>query len=677
MLTNVFIRKPTNVQILLTLADQLGLSLRENVEFLTLNDSGRASFLTESKKVISGKVDFLNSNLEDITVFDAKIFEDKTLFDNLVTVKVKSLLSNILTNSSKASKSFDNILEAWESRYVFDKTLRKLEEKSANLETIKDATKTEEFERLNEVKSQLVAFLSLNKDELCKTKEVINSVVLGGIISEAFNLPKISINTIEESKQYKTSNGRFNALYQIVCKQELIKKELLENKTSVDELWANSDKVSRILDLIIRPNDKKLVEVLAEAINENPYLALASKKQLTSLLSNSIRLNEGSSVDDSSLRNLVAKLFELKKPVKKNLLSILNKNYGINEQIISSEPSFTDLAKTQKVLFETLSRLTPRKSVLKTTLKEFAEVVDISCGIGTIDVNNWILSTFVEAGYMDIIQETSLMSYLDFNRVAQDLQKIGGVLQMIQQGMGGGGGMQGPGMGQQLPPQGGSPLPGTSNPGQPVPPQGGMAGQFDDGGMGMQDQIDEPDGTEDLASMGAGGMDPNQAAMGAQEDASMEMDPSAQGGEDLMGDEEEDPMEDGAPEGMEQEELINQLRVLDSLISDLKADIGLEDDVDMEGLDDEGGEFGDEFGGEEGSDEFGGEESGEGGEINLDTGEGDDDVHVDLNSHDNPDEESEEGSDGEDSDDDGDMDEPKPKPKAKEKSKGKPFPPKK
>lgn len=641
MLTNPVLSLGNKIQKVIRIADQLALSLRENVELIDF-EGANATFVTESGYILEGTVDFKNQVFEDITVATGDIFEDKKKFDSLVTKRIHSILGSLLQDDRyAASNKYDSILHLWEARSKYDRVMERLQERKAAYALYTRVLESEQFASLEELRPQLVKFLSENKDELLKIRQIINSLNLSNTISEAFDLPRIEDCALLEGAKFSVADSKFNSIYDIVCQQELIKKDLLENKKAFSNLWLNSEEINELIACIGDKTDDDLVEVLSRLISENLYFALATKKQLSEVIQNSLAFNDIDSFTQRDVKKFVAKIYEIKRHVKKHILEGLSDKFGIDVQSLKATPSFQELGKTQKVIFETLGKVAPRGSILKITLNEMAKIIGAHSGVDVIDINDWLVDVFLDAGFEDHINETSLMSYMNFEKVAQDLAKIGDVLKMLQVGMGdmagGGNPMAKPemgagGMGDQMGGMGGEEMP--------------EEGQYDPDGMGEMEMEDEEGGLEEEPEDGED-ISPEEAAMGAQEDMAGEM------SDDLA-----DESEEEGPEQIPEEEFMGYLDELEELISSLKGEMGFSDfDGDEEG--EEESEFGDEE--EEGN--------GEEGEMDLDTGEGDDSVHVDINSHDNEDEEEVEGSDGEDSDDDGDIEEPKPKKK--------PFPPKK
>jgi hypothetical protein len=122
---------------------------------------------------------------------------------------------------------------------------------------------------------------------------------------------------------------------------------------------------------------------------------------------------------------------EHKKEVKEVFISNINEKYGVNVQNLQDPASFKSLANTQVVIFEALSRLAPKGSVLKNVLSETAQTLKGKHGVECIDVNDFLLEMFVSAGYEAVIEEGS-PSKVDFKRITGKLSDIKNIVTDIQ-----------------------------------------------------------------------------------------------------------------------------------------------------------------------------------------------------------------------------------------------------
>lgn len=633
MLTNLFETRNKTFLNLVKLGDYLGRSLRENVELFSV-DRDTVTYLTESGYVVHGVYNDQGTALTDVSVESVELFEDKEVFSKSVDSKVNTFLADVLENDFNAlNESFENILNLWETRLHFNKVKERLINKIERFDENSLITSTPEFSRLTELRKDLVKFLKENKD-LVMIPEIRNSMKLSSVIANSFNLPKTTLEGLSEDGKYKIPDRINSSIYEHLCKQELVAKELVESKLNLDNLWVTNETIQK-LPVFIYESDENVMNLVSEIITKVPYFALATKKQLTSLVENNLDLLAGKSVPQKDIKDYVAKIFEMKKPVKNYVLTLLNEKYGTNIQTLTDQPTFQSLAKTQVVIFEALSKLSPKNSIMKKVLHEMADMLKTKNGVETIDVSMFLDEVFKEAKYTKSINETSLMNYLNFDQVADDLGKIGAVLKMIKANMGGGGGMPAAGGIGAI---GGAPQAGAMG----VPGSAGIGkGMMDPEPMGANPMEGEgqyePDGGE-LAGMeddevGAPQMGAEDAAAAAGEELGLDGGGEEGGMEGEMG---MAPEEEEAPVQMEQGDLVDNLKELEALIATLKDEIGMSDGpiegegggmppMDGEPDGDEGlpPEMGDGDGDEGGEPEFGGEE--EGGEPEEESEEDDSD----------------------------------------------------
>jgi hypothetical protein len=611
---------------LVKLGDYLGRSLRENVELFSVEDNS-VTYLTESNKIVKGKFSKDAKSISEIQIDDASIFEDKRACSLLADKRVSFLLADLLENDlSKAKKSFDGILNIWESKLKFNRIQKNVQQKASNFDESMDILGTPEFQRLLECTNELVKILTENKKYLL-SPEVRSSIKLSSIISKSFNMPAIGYEQLSEMETFQIPDQLNSSIYDHLCRQELVAKELNESKLSLDTIWITNDKIQKLPSFIYESDDN-IMQLVSEIISEVPYFAMATKKQINSLIEGNMDLLiENSQISNKDIKKFVGKIYEFKKPVKDHLVSVLSEKYGVNIQSLTASPTFSSLAKTEVFIFESLSKMMPKNSNVKRVLKEFADMLSTKTGVELIDVFDVLNEMFDSANYTDSINETSLLNYMNFERVADDLSKIGEVLKMIQAGAAAGAlGAMGGGQAMQ----------------QGMPAQASMAQEVPEG----ENQYDS-DG-EEMPEM-EGGDDDDPAAQPAPEDesnpsASMDAEDAADevADEESMDGEEGEPMpededmgEEEAPE-MDREELLNNMKELEELIVSLKSELGAEEDMPE-----------DEEGMEEGDEE---EESDEEDMSDIDTGEGDDEVHIDTDSHN--DEEEEDGEEEEDEEED-------------------------
>jgi hypothetical protein len=546
MLTNLIESRGKEFSNLLKIADYLARSLRENVELFYV-ENGKVTYVTESGGVINGNYAFKPSlKLTNIQVDDASILENEDAFDKITSKKVSNILSNLLESDYLGAEgSLDDLLSLYETKLSYARIKERLDSKVARFGEQTSIVSSPEFKKVSELKDKLIEFLKSNKD-IAKIPEIKNGLKLASVVSKAFNIPKVTLQGLSESKTFVVKSNSSDSIYEHLCRQELIAKELLEAKQNFDTTWANNDLISELASMVYEKKRTVLEGQVAKVINTIPYFALATKKQILTLFENSLSQIVDSKVSNKDLTLFVSTIFEMKKPVKSYILKTLNEKYGINVNNLTEVPTFSNLLKTESVIISSLAMLAPKNSVLKQQLSEFANSLKGKNGAESIDLVDFLNEVFSKAGYKSSINETSLLQYLDFTQVADDLGKIGAILKLLRPVLGGagGGGMQ-------------------SGGGDPMGALGSALGGI--GGLGQgsptDPMTDELPGNEDQedpmqAGAGLGGLGGN--PMGDAEAAADEVNAEDEGVESLDGGEEgaipEDPMADPMAGGMEGEE---------------------------------------------------------------------------------------------------------------------------
>ena len=565
MLTHVLNNRDNKLSLLIKLGDCLGRSLRENVELFSISED-TATYLTGSGKIVKGSFSLgKDVILENIQVADSSIFENSKKYEAFVGSKVGDFVKNLYENSySQAELTFSNLLSLWEDRLKFDKVKARIAEAKEKFGPSNNIINTPEFTRLLEATNNIADHLRDNNDKIENIEEIINSVKLSNTVSKAFNFPRLDYDTLKENNSYTLKNGNSNSIYEIICQQELVRKELLTSKDNFDVVWASNAKINEMCGHVFNPEIEDLTKVISEAIAEVPYLALASKKQLLNVINNSLALNESIAIKDKDLKNFASRIFEIKKPAKELFIKTLNEQYGININTLKDTPSFKSLLNAQVVIFESLSRVCSKDSINKKILSEMSSLLKEKNGVEAIDINDYLSALFYNIGFSNILKENSFMNYVDLSRVATDLEKIGQVLKTM------GGAEQGMPGGEQM--MGGAGLPDDGRGGEEQYPSDETLEQ------------EAPMGAEDAANAAKGEFDQEVTDQGMEQG----IEPDQMGAE---ASEEEIPSED-----VGQDQLMVNLEKLNSLVADLTTEIesakdeagangeeGLEDEEGLEG----------------------------------------------------------------------------------------------
>lgn len=524
MLTNLLLNSSSKLKDILALGDSLARSLRENIELFSIDDN-QITFLTESGYLINGTK--TGNELADISVQSSEIFENKKTFDEFIQSKVGELVQDIYHDDfANAKGNFDKILGLWESQLSYNHTVQKLIRKAEKFNPFNSIMEAEEMAKLIELTPQVVKFLSENKDKLSKIPEIRNGVSLVKLISESFNQPRLTYEELIKEGTYKIPSAFNKSLYEYICAQELVRKDLLENKENFENLWTTDETIANLTKTIGSNNSDEIEQAVAKAIMANPYFAIATKKQLHTVLNRNVNLNEAKVTNDE-LSAFIGLIYEMKKPIRKELLNKLNEKYGINIYTLTETPTFTNLVKAESVIFEALARLAPKNSVIKEAFDNVVEMLKSKTGIESIDVADYLHKLFSTAE-IPLAENLGLSNYMDFNRIASDVMQIAQILMMLKQG---GAGMQpqmGAGMGAGMAPQAGGQMPQQA----PAPQAGGqrLDPTVPNGGPDPQLQysndevLNKPQMSPTAAAMAAKQeMNPQQEApMVAQQDNSMD-----------------------------------------------------------------------------------------------------------------------------------------------------------
>lgn len=435
MFSRLFEERDKTITHLVKLGDCIGRSIRENVMLFSMDgNNDQVTYLTESGKVITGKYSISEDvALDNITVQDSSVFDDEETFDGFVNEKMHSFIESIhYSEYGKADDSFTDILTLWENRLKLSGVQKRLHEQCARLSETEDILGSDSFQNLMEVVPQLNAFLTENLDRIIQVPEIRNAVNLSNAVSKAFDFPRITLEQLEEEGTYSLKRGVNESIYDMVCRQELIKKEIVESKRNFEMVWASAPAISKLASMVFE-GAEDTVAALSEALVEVPYLALASKKSLFETFSNCLASVDGAlGVTEKDIQEFASRIFEYKKDVKEVFINNINEKYGVNVQNIQDPASFKSLANTQVVIFEALSRLAPKGSVLKGILSEMAQNLKGKHGVECIDVNDFLLEMFVTAGYDTVLEEAS-SSKVDFKRITGQLSDIKNLVSNIEE----------------------------------------------------------------------------------------------------------------------------------------------------------------------------------------------------------------------------------------------------
>jgi hypothetical protein len=430
MLTNLIENRGKEFSNLIKIGDYLARTLRENVEMFGV-ENGVVTYLTESGNVISGEYSFKPVlKLSKIQVEDASVLEDKKIYEESIGKRVTNMLSNLLESDyTEAEGSFDDILSLFEAKMSYERIKNRLQEKVDRFGEQTSIISTKEFGRLYEMKDKLTEFLKDNRESV-DSPGIQNGMKLAALVSTSFDLPRMDVNSLKEAKVFEVSTRGKVDLYEYLCRKELVQKEMLEAKSLFDKLWIDNQQIHELATMIFESDEEAVRHQVAQTITEIPYFALATKKQISEILQNALTLNE-TQVKNRDLNSFAGDVYRMKKPVKSFVIETLNEKYGIDIKKLTDVPTFRSLALTEAEILKALASKTPEGSVLERTLLDLAQILPAKDGAETIDLADFLIEMFAQAEYTESLNEASLMDYMDFSRVAEDLGKIGEVLKML------------------------------------------------------------------------------------------------------------------------------------------------------------------------------------------------------------------------------------------------------
>ena len=245
----IFNKRDRKISNLTLMADSLGYALRENVSLFSVDDSNAtATFITEAGNIIEGNYYFGEEMvLDNIQVESGDMFKEEEKFDSFTRNQISSLVENIYNDELVgAGDIFDTLIESWNSRVKFNKTVERLEEKSQSFNNTFNIVETKEFERFVEVSENISKFLQENAEKITAIPEIVNAIRLSNVLSEAFDIPRLTLEQLGEQGDFSVKLGENRDIYEMVCKQELVKKEILESKKSFDTVWVTEPSISNL-----------------------------------------------------------------------------------------------------------------------------------------------------------------------------------------------------------------------------------------------------------------------------------------------------------------------------------------------------------------------------------------------------------------------------------------------
>jgi len=429
MYTNLLENRNRSISELIKLGKCIGRSLRENVKIFSVDsETNSVTYITESEYIIEGnyEVDEVPT-LKNIIISSTEVIKNNDLYEDHVNSQIGTFIGNLLQdNHSEASMSFDKVLNLWENRLRLVDEEKSLKRESAKNKKNSAIIETPEFYKLVELSPKIVEFLQEKQEEFTDSKEILDSLSMSNIISEAFDIPRLTLESLKEEGEYILKDEVTSSVFDMICKQELLKQEIYESKREFDKMWVNNPRIQKIVSNLFEQDQEEIYGAIVEAVTEIPYFALATKKQLNSLLSNSLAMNEGLVVTKEELKTYASEIFEINKPIKEGIIEVLNERYGINIKNLKDIPSFKMIIENQISLFTAIAEHAPDKSNIKVVCSEMAKMLTEKSGVESIDINDFIYSLFEEAGYGEAIFEKKLTKHIDvdFKKIVKDIGNL-------------------------------------------------------------------------------------------------------------------------------------------------------------------------------------------------------------------------------------------------------------
>ena len=502
-------------------ADYLGRALGENLKILSVDSRDESvSFISESENVICCKYDKDNDSLRltDFVVESSQEALSPQKLEEEIEDSISSFLDALQESQfNDADTSFDDVLDLFEKRNSLGSYQAKMQKQADFFGKATRIIESKEFKDLEEIRPNIIEYIKENIESIKENKDIRSALKINSAMSTAFRVTRLSLADLTESKEFKVNLEEQGSLYEMVCRQELVRQELLEAKSSMSTIWIDNQNVQKLSSMIFA-RDLPIKEALAEVVEDVPYFAFATKSDLTEMLTSLYEVNVTDVVTKKDTKEFINKIYEWKKPIKKELISILDEKYGINVANLKFVPTFNNLAKSNSVMCEVLSILGEDKNVVSDVMKTFASFIAKKGGVEVLDVSDFLSECF-KAGGLEVIGENMLMSYIDMPRLAKDLMAlkilIGG--DSVMGGEPGAEGMEGE---EAVPPNQGDEF------GQEEEAFNGEEGEFggeQNGEFGEEDQVpgENPAPGEDSEfapeSEPQAGIDPSQQDVGAED----------------------------------------------------------------------------------------------------------------------------------------------------------------
>ena len=369
------------------------------------------NLITCNFEIIEGSVrlhDFSTQQLSEVL--------SDTYLDSYTSDKVSDFVNALRENKfDNANTNFSNLLTAFTNRSQVSEYRNQVAKAKESMDKNIFETTGDKFKQVQELAGNIKKEVD-NIEEF--DMDIINALKLNSAMSRAFNLPKQDVTTLEEVIVPQDSKSD---LYQMICENELVRKEIINAKGNLAGAWHSNPSISELASCIYE-NEELVGEKLLNVVGEIPYFALASKREIQEVLASTYEVINPGTVSTKDIRQYTSKLFEAKKPLKEVIVEMLNINYGININNLKMVPSFKTLAETQSSLFTLLSEHVEKGGICQKTLKEFGTHLRNKSGVGVLDVSDFVMEIFSDIALQDE-DLTHFMKPINLQEAIKDLIK--------------------------------------------------------------------------------------------------------------------------------------------------------------------------------------------------------------------------------------------------------------
>lgn len=416
-LKNLFVSRDKNFARITEAGDYLGRRLRENLVIFDIDDSQKnVTYVTESNHLISCDYREVKGRLtlENFIVEDLETITSDAAIDSRVEANVHKFMESLVSDRyDSAEINFDKIVESFSMRAQIGNSRKKLSKRLDRFNESYNIFETKSYKKFREALPLLKKFLEENVDTLSTNAKLVEGLRLSKVVGDTYDLPKLDIKNLKEEFVVVPINSK-KTLYEMVCDKELVRKELLEAKESFSKMWHHNDNISSLASKIYA-TDPIVKDSLKEAVAAVPYLALANKVDLTSVMDATFQVSNPDTVPQKDIREFVNKIYEFKKPLKTIVLEALNSKYGVNIQSLRFVPSFKGLAEVQSEVLDMIAE-SCEEGILSDVLKEFATCMSRKGGVQVLDISNTLSQVMTESQFhvVDIDEDFHMKKLSDY-----------------------------------------------------------------------------------------------------------------------------------------------------------------------------------------------------------------------------------------------------------------------